>query len=45
MNVAKISQKMKNINRLNVEKNIIEWEKTLHYNYKKYFKLEIFTSL
>ena len=33
----KISQKMKNKSLLSIEKNIIEWEKTLYYNYKKVF--------
>ena len=37
MNVTKISQKMKKINWLSIEKNIIEWEKMLYYIYKKVF--------
>ena len=37
VNVTKISQKMKNKSLLSIEKSIIEWEKTLHYNYKKLF--------
>ena len=35
VNVTKISQKMKKISWLVVEKNIIKWEKALYYNYKK----------
>ena len=35
MNVTKISQKMKSKSLLNIEKDIIEREKTLYYNYKK----------
>ena len=35
MDVTKISQKMKNKSLLSIEKNIIEREKTLYYNYKK----------
>ena len=37
MNVTKIYQKMKSKSFLNIEKNIIEWEKMLCYNYKKVF--------
>ena len=41
-NVMKISQKTKKKkkkkNWLSIEKNIIEWEKTLYYNYKKSIK-------
>ena len=33
MNVVKISQNIE----LSIERNIIEWEKTLYYNYKKVF--------
>ena len=33
----KMPQKMKNKNLLSIEKNIIECEKTLYYNYKKVF--------
>ena len=35
MNITKISQKMKDKNLLNIEKKIIEREKTLYYNYEK----------
>ena len=35
LNVTKISQKMKNKSLLNIEKDIIKWEKTLYCNYKK----------
>ena len=35
VNVVKISQMMKNKDLLSKEENIIEWEKTLYYNYKK----------
>ena len=35
MIVTKISKKMKKINWLSIEKNIIECEKTLYSNYKK----------
>ena len=34
VNVTKISQEMKKINRLSIEKSIIELQKTLYYNYK-----------
>ena len=34
MNFTKISQKMKNKSLLRIEKNIIEREKILYYNYK-----------
>ena len=34
MNITKIPQKMKKINWLSIEKNIIEW---IIYNYKKVF--------
>ena len=37
VNVTKISQRMKNKGMLSIEKNIIEWKKTLYYNYKKVF--------
>ena len=37
VNVTKISQKMKNKSLLSIEKNIIEQEKTLCYNYKKVY--------
>ena len=37
MNVTKISQKMKSKSLLSIEKNIIEREKTLYYNYKAVF--------
>ena len=37
VNVTKISQKMKNKSLLSKEKNIIEREKMLCYNYKKVF--------
>ena len=37
VNVTKISQEMKNINWLSIEKSIIELQKTLYYNYKKLF--------
>ena len=37
VNVTKISQKMKNKSLLSKEKNIIEREKLLCYNYKKVF--------
>ena len=38
-NIMKISQKTKKKkNWLSIEKNIIEWEKTLYYNYKKSIK-------
>ena len=35
--VTKISQKMKNKILMSIEKNIIEREKTLYYNYKRLF--------
>ena len=35
MNITKISQQMKDKNLLNIEKKIIEREKTLYYNYEK----------
>ena len=35
--VTKLSHKMKNKSQLRIEKNIIEREKTLYYNYKKVF--------
>ena len=35
VNVTKISEKVKNKSLLSIEKNIIEWEKTLYYNYNK----------
>ena len=35
MNITKISQKMKDKNLLNIEKKIIEREKTLYYNNEK----------
>ena len=38
-------KKMKKIKWWSIEKNIIEWERTLYYNYKKYFNLENFASL
>ena len=34
---TKIYQTMKNKSLLNTEKNIIKWEKTPYYNYKKLF--------
>ena len=37
VNIKKISQKMRKINWLSIEKNIIEREKMLYYNYKKVF--------
>ena len=37
VNVTKISQKMKNKSLLSIEKNIIEREKMLYYNYEKVF--------
>ena len=37
VNVTKISQKMKNKSLLSIEKNIVEWEKALYFNYKKVF--------
>ena len=37
VNLTKISQKMKNISWLSIEKNTKEQEKTLYYNYKKAF--------
>ena len=37
VNVTKISRKLKNKSLLSIEKNIIEWEKTLYHNYKKIF--------
>ena len=37
VNVTKISQRRKNESLLSIEKNIIEWEKTPYYNYKKVF--------
>ena len=37
VNVTKISQKMKKINWLSIEKDVIKSEKTLYYNYKKLF--------
>ena len=41
VNVTKICQKMKKMNWISTEKNIIEWEKTFYYNYN----LEKFASL
>ena len=38
MNATKIYQKMRN----NVEKNIMEWEKMLYYNYKKFWQILLF---
>ena len=38
--VTKISQKMKKIDCLNIEKNIIEWEKILYCNCEKYFDFQ-----
>ena len=35
VNVTKISDDMKNKNLLTIEKYMIEWKKTLHYDYKK----------
>ena len=37
VSVTKISRKLKNKSLLSIEKNVIEWEKTLYYNYKKIF--------
>ena len=37
LSVTKLSQKMKNKSLLSIEKNIIEREKMLYYNYKKVF--------
>ena len=37
LSVTKLSQKMKNKSLLSIEKNIIEQEKMLYYNYKKVF--------
>ena len=37
VNVTKISQKMKKINWLSIEKKIIELEKISYYSYKKVF--------
>ena len=37
IHVTKISQKMKKINLLIIEKKIVKLEKTLYYNYKKVF--------
>ena len=37
VNATKIFQKMKKINWLSIEQNIIKCEKTLYYNYKKVF--------
>ena len=37
LSVIKLSQKMKNKSLLSIEKNIIEREKMLYYNYKKVF--------
>ena len=37
LSVTKLSQKMKNKSLLSKEKNIIEQEKMLYYNYKKVF--------
>ena len=37
VNIIKISQKMKSKSLLCIEKNIIESEKTIYYNYKKVF--------
>ena len=45
VNVTKISPKMKNKSFLSIAKNVIEPEKTLYYNYKKYFNLDNFASL
>ena len=35
VNNTNIYQKMKNKSLLSIEKNIIEWEETSYYNYKK----------
>ena len=37
VNLTKISQKMKKKSWFSIEKNTIEQEKTLYYNYKKAF--------
>ena len=37
VNITKISKKMKKINWLSIEKDIIKLEKTLYYKYKKLF--------
>ena len=36
MNVTKISQAMKNVSSVGIEKNIVESEKMLYYNCEKY---------
>ena len=42
VNVEKISQKMKNKSFLSIEKNIVEREKMIYYNYKEDFLYYIF---
>ena len=37
VNITKISKKMKKINWLSIEKDIIKLEKTLYYKYNKLF--------
>ena len=39
---TKISWKMKNKRWLSIEKNIIKWEKSPYYNYKKLFSFKKF---
>ena len=41
-NVTKITHKLKKINWLSIEKNILEWEKMPYYNYEKVFWLKKF---
>ena len=38
VNVTKISEMLKNKSLLSIEKNIIEWEKTLYYDHKSDLK-------
>ena len=40
MNVTKISHKLKSKSLLSTEKDIIEWEEMLYYNYKKAIMLK-----
>ena len=37
VNVKKIYQNVIKVNTLSIDKNIVKWEKTFYYNYKKVF--------
>ena len=43
VNIIKISQKLSNKSLLSIEKNIIEWEKTLNYIYNQSIKSFLFS--